>query len=131
MSRCQIHVLDLGFRTSFQLRDWLSRSMGRWSGDDAGTQNVNKFLLWPMNLYLLRSNVASHHWSQVLGLQELQHPGSVIVAHGLCCSMTCEVFLDQGDQTLILSIGRWILIPWATREVFELDSEINSRSLKW
>jgi len=30
------------------------------------------------------------------GLQELQHKGLVVVAHGLSCSVACGIFSDQG-----------------------------------
>ena len=32
------------------------------------------------------------------GLQYLQHMGSVVVAHGLSCSVACGIFLDQGSN---------------------------------
>ena len=38
------------------------------------------------------SVVAAH------GLQQLWHVGSVVVAHGLSCSMACGIFLDQGSN---------------------------------
>ena len=34
--------------------------------------------------------------SRVLGLQWSQNAGSVVVAHGLSCSMARRIFLDQG-----------------------------------
>ena len=33
---------------------------------------------------------------QAHGLQQLQHAGSVVVAHGFSCFMACGIFLDQG-----------------------------------
>ena len=33
--------------------------------------------------------------TQALGLQQLQHVGSVVVLQGLSCSQACEIFPDQ------------------------------------
>ena len=43
------------------------------------------------------SPVAEHRL-QAHGLQQLQHAGSVVVAHGLSCSAACGIFLDQGSN---------------------------------
>ena len=40
---------------------------------------------------------------------------SVVGAHGPCCLVTCEIFLDQ-DQIHVPSIGRQILNHWITWE---------------
>ena len=36
--------------------------------------------------------------SRACRLQYLWHTGSVFVAHGLCCSAACGIFLDQGSN---------------------------------
>ena len=53
------------------------------------------------------SMVCGHHW--------LQHMGSVVIAHGLSCSMVCGIFLDQGSNPCPL---HWqvIVIYRTTRE---------------
>ena len=56
---------------------------------------------------------------EALGLQSLQHTGSVAVVHGLSCPMACGIFLDQGSNPCPLHC-RQILIHWATREVLFL-----------
>ena len=58
--------------------------------------------LW---LELQGSGVAAH------GLQSV---GSLVVMHGLSCSMASS---QNRDETCALSIGRWIFNHWATREV--------------
>ena len=55
--------------------------------------------------------------SRVLGLQQLQHMGSVVAAPGLwsTSSMACGIFSIR-DQTCVSGIGRQILYHWGTRE---------------
>ena len=36
--------------------------------------------------------------TQALGLQEVQHVGSVVVLQGRSCSEACEIFPDQGSN---------------------------------
>ena len=59
---------------------------------------------------LCRSARASHcgasvveHRLQVRGLQQLQHAGSVVVAHGLSYSVACQIFSDQGQNPCLLN----------------------------
>ena len=48
----------------------------------------------------------------------LQSAGSVVVVHGLSCSMACGIFLDQGSNPC-LSIGRQTLSHCAAREALD------------
>ena len=41
--------------------------------------------------------------------------GSIVVVHGLSCSVACRIFLDQG-QTRVSHIGRLILYHGALRK---------------
>ena len=45
---------------------------------------------------------------------------SVAVAHGLCCSLACGIFLDQGLNPWPLN-GRQILNHWATKETLSVE----------
>ena len=46
------------------------------------------------HLIAVASLVAQHRlWTH--GFQQLQHAGSVVVAHGLSCSTACGIFLDE------------------------------------
>ena len=59
-------------------------------------------------LLIAVASLVAEHGLQARGLQQLQHAGSVVVAHGLqssgsvvvvhglSCSVACGVFLDQG-----------------------------------
>ena len=49
-------------------------------------------------------------------LQQLQHMGSVVVAHGLSCS-TAHGSSWTREPTCVPCIGRWILIHSTTRKV--------------
>ena len=42
------------------------------------------------------------HRLRVCRLQYLQHEGSAVVAHGLRCSVSCGIFLDQGLNPCLL-----------------------------
>ena len=67
--------------------------------------------------------------SGALGLQELQHVGSVVTTHWLSCSVPCRIFPDQGSN---LCFPHWqaILYYWATREVSRTEnSEGHLRAL--
>ena len=58
------------------------------------------------------------HWLQVHWLLQLQHVGSVVVAHGISCFVACGIFLDQGSKLCPLPVdGQQIAIHFATREV--------------
>ena len=52
----------------------------------------------------------------------LQSADSVVVAHGLSCSVACGIFLDQGSNR-VSCIGRRILNHWTTREAKCLSCE--------
>ena len=67
-------------------------------------------------IFIAVASLVVEHRLQVLGLQQLQRTGSVVVAHELSFSMACEVFLDR-DRTYVRCIGSWILIHCVTREV--------------
>ena len=45
----------------------------------------------------------------------LESAGSVVVAHGLSCSVACGIFRTRA-QTRVPCIGRRVLNHWATRE---------------
>ena len=44
------------------------------------------------------ASLVAEHGLQARGLQQLWHAGSVVVAHGLCCSTACGIFPDQGSN---------------------------------
>ena len=46
-------------------------------------------------LVVVASLVAEHRLEE-RRLQKLEHVGSVVVVHGLSCSMACGIFPDQG-----------------------------------
>ena len=57
------------------------------------------------------------HVGSVVAVPELQSTGSVVVVHGLSCSVACGIFPDwDTSQTSVPCIARWILNHWATRE---------------
>ena len=45
---------------------------------------------------------ASTAAASLVGKQQLQSSGSVVVAHGLSCSSACEIFSDQGSNPCFL-----------------------------
>ena len=49
-------------------------------------------------LLIAVASLVAEHGLQACGLQQLWHMGSVVVAHGLCCSAACGIFLDQGSN---------------------------------
>ena len=49
----------------------------------------------PCGGFSLRGLLPADHRLQAHWLQELQHVGSVVVAHGLSCSVAYGIFLDQ------------------------------------
>ena len=57
----------------------------------------------------------AEHGLQACGLQQLQHVGSIVVAHRLSCPWH-EGSSSTRDQTCLPSIGRRILNHWTTRE---------------
>ena len=73
-------------------------------------------------LLLLRSTGSRHTGFSSCGTwaQQLWHPGSVVVAHGLSCSTACGIFSDQGSNPCPLHWHRWILSHCATREALNL-----------
>ena len=67
--------------------------------------------------------VASLVWSTGcghIGFSTWWHTGSVVVEHGLSCSVACGIFLDQ-NRTCVSCIGRQILIHCTTREVWKIN----------
>ena len=44
------------------------------------------------------ASLVAEHGLQARGLQQLQHAGSVVVAHRLSCSTVCGIFPDQGSN---------------------------------
>ena len=55
------------------------------------------------------------HMSPVVAAPRHQSTGSIVVAHGLNCSVECGILPDQGSNPCHLH-GRWILYHSATRE---------------
>ena len=63
----------------------------------------------------------------------MQHTGSVVVVHGLSCSVACGIFPDQGLNRCPLHglSGRWTLSRWSTREApEEILKDTKSRCLQ-
>ena len=54
-------------------------------------------------------------WPLLLRSMGSRHAGSVVVAHGLSCSIACRISQPR-DWTHVRCIGRWILNHWTTRE---------------
>ena len=48
-----------------------------------------------LGLLLVVASLAAERRLKVLGVQYLQHTGSVVVAHRLSCSMARGIFLSQ------------------------------------
>ena len=63
----------------------------------------------------LVSSVGSSCTGFSSGSSPVLESGTVVVAHGLSCSMAYGIFPDQGSN-LRLHIGRRILHHWTTRE---------------
>ena len=59
------------------------------------------------------------HMGSVVVASKLQSTGSVVVAHGLSCSMASLWDLPGPGIELVSRIGRWIPIHCTTREVLE------------
>ena len=47
----------------------------------------------------------------------LQHMDSLLVAHGLSCSVVCGILTPARDWTCVPCTARWIFNHWTTREV--------------
>ena len=75
---------------------------------------VVDFSLWWL---LLLGNAGCRHTGSVAVAHQLQSPSSIIVVHGLSCSLACEIFPDQGLNPCPLHIDRQIPIQCATRGV--------------
>ena len=67
-------------------------------------------------LLIAVASLVVEHGLQVRGLQQLQHAGSAVVAHGLSCTTACRSSCTR-DRTRVSCTGRQILNHCATREV--------------
>ena len=63
-------------------------------------------------------SLVAEHKLQARRLQQLQCPGSVVVAHGLTCPTACGISSTR-DQTPVPCIARWILNQWTTGEALK------------
>ena len=52
---------------------------------------------------LYSCSVRVSHCISLVGQHRLQCTGSEVVAHGLCCSMVCRIFLHQGSDPCLLN----------------------------
>ena len=69
------------------------------------------------------SLIAEHGWALVVAAPRLWGTGSIVVAHGLTCSMACESSQTR-DQTRVSCTGRKILYHWATRDSSGLTCDL-------
>ena len=58
--------------------------------------NRGCFLVMVHRLLIVVASLVAEHRLEECRLQKLEHVGSVVVAHGLSCSMACGIFPDQG-----------------------------------
>ena len=82
-------------------------------------------------LHIAVASLVAEHGLLAHRLQELWHAGSVLVVHGLSCSVVYGVFPDKGWNPCL---QHWqadcLLLSWATREtlnlLFELKNSLQS-----
>ena len=54
--------------------------------------------LFILFILIVVASLVAEYGFQAHSLQQLWHAGSVVVAHGLSCSVACGIFLDQGSN---------------------------------
>ena len=64
--------------------------------------NRGCFLVMVHRLLIVVASLVAEHRLEECRLQKLEHVGSVVVAHGLSCSMACGIFLEQGLNLCLL-----------------------------
>ena len=86
----QIYLFIYLFLAALGLRccTWAFSSCGEWG----------LLFVAVHGLLVAVASLAVVHGLQALRLQQLQHAGSVGVAHGLSCSAACGIFPDQGSN---------------------------------
>ena len=67
-----------------------------WAFSSCGEQGL--LFIAVRRLLIVVASLIAEHGLQAHGLQQLWHTGSVVVAHGLSCSMACGILPEQGSN---------------------------------
>ena len=90
-------ILFLGFLKFIYFVAALGLGCCAWAFSSCGKQGP--LLASVRGLLTAVAFPVAEHGLQVHGLQQLRHVGSVVVAHGLSCSVACGILPDQGSNS--------------------------------